>query len=1578
MAVAKAASKTAITPPKTQAALVKAMAGAFAKGALPGENDGFDVKAATQAAQFMIDVAMKRKAGQAAIAVDSHDAMGGDGQMAMRIAINNEDMPFLVDSISAALASRGLHVQRIIHPVIAVMRDAKRELTDISNRKDPKSARESFIYIETNRVDAKQRRAIETLLSDVLNDVRAAVTDWPKMLAAMTNDAAHLEEAEDAALMNWFIAGNMTVLGHERLARSAKSSDQLGLCKNTGSNNGISMLSLQSLELAFQRFDEGSRTALLLKSNRVSSVHRNVPLDLFLVPIKEKGKVVAIALTAGLWTSAALATPPDQIPILRKHLTDLMQRFGFDPGGHAGKAMTHVLTSLPHDLLVALRLPDLERATLTAMSLTDRPRPKLIALRSPLGRHLYVFVWLPRDDVSTAIRRAIEAMLLKTAAANLISWSIELEDGGIALLRYTIDLTDRSIKIDEAALDQQLQLMVRGWEPAVEHALVKLSDGKRAAALMQRYAAAFPQSYRTQYSTDEAARDILGLLDMERDHRRVTRLVSDGGASDGDETNLRLKVYNKGGALPLSDMVPVLENFGFVVLEESPTAIASAEIADGDLAYIHDLKLGLPSGATVAEIIKRAETLEIALGQVLDGRAENDVFNQLITVAGIAPSSVVWLRAWYRYMRQTGRTYGMPNVVAALGKNAGLTRSILALFVALHDPAFTGNRDREAAKLDRAIEAGLAAVSAIDEDRIVRLYRAIILATLRTNAFALSGAAAGDVALAFKLDSVAVPGLPAPVPWREVFVYSPRVEGIHLRAGPVARGGLRWSDRRDDFRTEILGLMKAQRVKNAVIVPTGAKGGFYPKRLPDIRVDRDAWLAEGTESYRIFIRTLLSITDNLVKGKVVHPADMVIRDGDDPYFVVAADKGTASFSDTANALAIERGFWLGDAFASGGSVGYDHKAMGITAKGGWISVQRHFAEMGVDIQKEPVTVAGVGDMSGDVFGNGMLLSKSIKLVAAFDHRHIFLDPDPDASASWKERARMFALSRSSWADYNAKLISKGGGIFARSEKSITTTPEIRSLLGIDAKTIEPSALMTAILKADVGLLWFGGIGTYIKDISENHIEVSDPANDAIRINGRDVRAKVIGEGANMGVTQAGRIGYALAGGRINTDFIDNSAGVDCSDNEVNIKIALNAEMAAGRLKNPARVKLLASMTDAVAALVLEDNRLQTLALSVAENGGAGDVPAYIRLIETFENVGKLDRAVEGLAGNEELTRRMGEGHGLTRPELAVLLATAKLAAQDSIDGSYVASDPTLDDELLAAFPEAMVKAHKKAILDHQLRKEIIATKLVNRMINRLGMLPPFELAEEEGCSMADVTGAFAVAEKVYDVDALWAAIDAADMAEDTRVMLFENIAVEMRAHMADIIRNADESRSIGGAIKAYRPVVDQLSNARSNMLPDDVRALTSNFGERMVAAGAPRKIADAVVRLAQLDGAIGLAGLSVRQKIAVPALTAAFTSLGDALGISWAQGVAMQLDPQDPWERLLVAGLARDFQAMRLDFLRRRAAKKPLEDAKAWLTDNADRVRMFKATVDRARTGGMPTPAMLALIAGQARVLLAR
>jgi glutamate dehydrogenase len=1548
--MAKAPPKATKADPK----LLKPLRAAMAKGALPGENDGFDAKACDTAAAFMLSAAMERAPKRPNIVIDTFS--NGEGKLAMRIAIANDDMPFLVDSTAAALATANIDIDRLIHPVLDVERNDKGVLQSLSDKRGSTGKRESYIYVETARVDAKERNALAAQLAAVLVDVRCAVDDWRKAQAAMAADADSVPDGEGAALIRWFMDGNMTVLAHEHIGKKGERSERLGIARSSDT----ALLSDESIKRAQKYFADGGAAPLLLKSSRNSTVHRAVQLDIIVVP-HPKG----LSVTGGLWTSAALATPSERIPLLRQHLSSLMQRFGFDPSGHAGKAMAHALTALPHDLLVSFTQADLERMTLTAMSLTDRPRPKLLAVRSALGRHLFVFVWLPRDDISTGLRRSIEAMLTETKGSTVLGWSISLEDGGMGLLRYLLDFSDRNVTIDEAALDRRLKLMVRGWEPAVEAELARLTDEKRAAAMLLRYATAFPQSHRSSYPVEEAAQDMLSLLAMERDHSRVSRLVAD---VDDDESTLSLKVYNAGGAVPLSDVVPVLENFGFDVIEQVPTPLA-----DGDLAYIHDFHLGLRGGADSTPVLARAEVIQTALSQVLDGNAENDAFNQLITLAGLEPRAVVWFRAWFRYLRQTGQSYGIPTVVAALGNNAGIARSIVAQFVALHDPAFKGDRAKEAAKRDAEINDGLSKVAAIDEDRILRLFRAVVKASLRTNAFAPAAAEA----LAFKLDSAKVPGLPAPLPWREIFVYSPRVEGIHLRAGPVARGGLRWSDRRDDFRTEILGLMKAQRVKNAVIVPTGAKGGFYPKRLPDMRVDRDAWLIEGTESYRIFIRTLLSITDNLVENKVVHPDSVVIHDGDDPYFVVAADKGTATFSDTANAIALERGFWLGDAFASGGSVGYDHKAMGITAKGGWISVQRHFAEMGIDVQKEPVTVAGVGDMSGDVFGNGMLLSKAIKLVAAFDHRHIFLDPNPDPAVSWKERARLFKLPRSSWADYDAKLISKGGGIFARSEKEIKLSPEIRALLGLSDTTIEPAALMKAILKADVGLIWFGGIGTYLKDASEANSEVGDPANDAIRINAQDLRAKVIGEGANLGVTQAARISFGLMGGRLNTDFIDNSAGVDCSDNEVNIKIALNAEMAAGKLKLPARNTLLASMTDEVAHLVLEDNRMQTLALSIAESGGAGDLPAYVRLMETFESQGRLDRVVEGLEPNDEYLRREGEGHGLTRPELAVLLSTAKLAAQDAANDSALAHDPAMDNDLLAAFPAPMQKAHKAAILSHRLRAEIIATKHCNTMINRMGMLHPFELAEEEGCTLGVVAEAFAIAERVFELPALWAEIDAAKIPEAARIMLYNQVAVEARAHMADMIRNGREGRSVGDAVATYASVISQLSVASKELLSPEAVAQTEAYGARLTAAGAPVKIAAKLVRMAQLDGAIGLAALASEGKAKAKDLTKAFVALGDALGLGWAQNTAMQMDPHDPWERLLVAGLARDFQAMRLDFLRRQKGA-PGDAVVKWVKANAARVAAYKATVDRARRGGLPTPAMLAQLAGQARTLLGR
>ena len=1536
------------------------LASAFLESALPGENIGFDAKACAKAVEFALRCAENRKTSEPNFLLES--VIDANGNRYLRLAIVNDDMPFLVDSVCATIAGFNLNIERLIHPVVATKRDDAGTLCDISTETTSGEKLESFIYIELERTDAKTRRKLEEKLRSNLSDVAAAVADWLKIQIALGDDVDNLPEGEGKALVRWFLERNFTLLGHEQVDRDNLRTSQLGVARN----RKVAALSSESLERAFRWFEEGGHAPLIIKSNRTATVHRHVLKDLIIIPIREAGKLSGLSITSGLWTSAALAAPPAKVPILRTQMAQLFDKFEFASAGHAGKSLAHALTSLPHDLLISFKQEDLERLALISMSLLDRPRPKLHSVISPLARHLFVFVWLPREQLSTERRQNVEKMLVDATGAKILSWSNTLDEGGISSLRYTLDMGRDGKFPDPDALDKKLENMVRGWRPEVESYLREAGQENRAAALAQRYADCFPGTYQSTYGAQEAASDILHLFSLERGGQKSTRLYR----LDSDEERfLRLKIYHLGGALPLSDAVPTLENFGFSVFQEIPTPLD-----EGRLGYIHDFQLELRNPDQRDSLMARATEIQAAITNVLEGLSENDSFNQLITTAGIDARSTVWFRAWFRYLRQTGLSYGLITVVEALAEARDVTQAMITLFRVSHDPAFTDDRSLAAAEAIKAMDAALVSVHSIDDDRILRLIRAVIDSILRTNAFANE---LGE-ALAFKIESAKIPELPAPLPWREIFVYSPRVEGIHLRAGPVARGGLRWSDRRDDFRTEILGLMKAQRVKNAVIVPTGAKGGFFAKQLPS-GDDRDAFFAEGVAAYKIFIKALLSITDNIENGSVVPPENIVRHDDDDPYFVVAADKGTASFSDIANQIAIDQGFWLGDAFASGGSNGYDHKVMGITARGAWMSVQRHFAEMGVDVQKDPVSVVGVGDMSGDVFGNGLLLSKTLKLIAAFDHRHIFIDPAPDAKKSWAERKRLFGLQRSSWDDYDKSLISKGGGVFSRQSKTISISKEIATLLGLpDSSPVAPSQLMSAILAKDADLLWFGGIGTYVKATSENHIEVGDPANDKIRIDARQLHAKVVGEGANLGITQAARIEFAANGGRINTDFIDNSAGVDCSDNEVNIKIALNAAMANGKIAAAARNALLKEMTDDVSALVLEDNRLQALSLSIAEMGGQKTLPSYVRLIEQFEERGQLNRAVEGLASNEDLMRREQEQHGLYRPELAVLISTAKLALQDAIEQSNLSEDQGLDNELLNAFPKAMQNKHADAILNHQLRKEIIATKLANRMINRMGLIDPFELADEEGCSLGEVATAFVMAERIFHADTLWASLDQADINEEIRLLLFDRLAYVLRSHMADLMRIGVIDGQIDATVEMLSPGVRALNDKVDSLITAEGQLQAAKQTKRLVESGATPEIARKIANLYKNDGAAGIAYLAQHREIDAIDVASAFTKLGSLLGLDWAQMTATRINPSDPWDRLLVAGLARDFQQMRLDFLRRARSKDMDQFVETWVEKNMSRVAQFRKIIDRAQQSPRPSIAMLAQIAGQARIILSR
>jgi glutamate dehydrogenase len=1569
-----------------QSAVDEALRTALFQHALPGEVDDLDATQRGAIAGFVALAATRRMPGQPLVHIETLADDGPIGQRRLRLAIIGDDRPFLVDSTASAVTAAGIDIHRLIHPIIDVERSADGQLTavlgDGHGRPAPLGAtRESIIYMEIERVGAKGRSALVEDLHKVLADVQAAVGDWQAMLALLRDSIRALSDnppplaphrtAEAMAFLEWLAADNFTLLGARRyqLAADGEAAGEagLGLLRDPDYPVWTGTRGASDTPRALKALMASPEPLLITRAGAVVTVHRRVNGDLVSVKgFDREGRVVSETRFLGLYTSAALNTSPRQVPLLRRKVGEIIDTLGFGEAGHTGKALVHVLESFPRMELFEASPGELKQMALGLLSLLDRPRPKLFARPDPFGRFISVLVFVPRDTYTSRQREAVGQMLAQELSGHIARFEVELRAEGLARVHYVVDVADAAgFGADQAqALDRRLRQLVRGWDEELETTLAEMTGATRAARLTISHGRSFSASYRAQHSAAEAAADIVALSHLSSDADRGVRLLPAAGEAKGQ---VRLKIYRLGRIIPLSEAVPVLENFGLKVVEEYPF-----DLAGGRLGWIHDFLAEVPDATVLSDWPALVARVEPALTAVLTGAQENDGFNSLILDCGLDAREAGWLRAWFRYLRQTGVTYGVMTVVEALKHYPAVTRDLVALFAVRFGP---GVADRTAAQADvlARIDAALADVASIDDDRILRLYRAAMLATLRTNAFV----AGGPEVLAFKIDSAAMPGLPAPVPYREIWVYAPRVEGIHLRGGPIARGGLRWSDRRDDFRTEVLSLVKAQKVKNTVIVPTGAKGGFYPKQLPPA-TNRDAWLAEGTEAYRMFIRALLSVTDNLaIDGTVIPPEGVVCHDAPDPYLVVAADKGTATFSDTANAIAEAHGFWLGDAFASGGGNGYDHKAMGITAKGAWISVQRHFREMGIDVQTQAVRAAGVGDMSGDVFGNGLLLSPAVALVAAFDHRHIFLDPDPDVARAFAERQRMFALPRSSWDDYDKALISKGGGVFGRSVKSITLSPEIRAMLGVAPDRMSPAELITAILKMKVDLMWFGGIGTYAKAGTESHADAGDRANDAVRVNAAELGAKVIGEGANLGLTQAARIEFSRAGGRINTDFIDNSAGVDCSDHEVNIKIALNGEVAAGRLRQADRDTLLKLMTDDVAELVLKDNRLQTQAISLAETGGPVAVPVFQRLIHTLEGRAGLDRRVEGLPSDEVLGQRVQSGEGLTRPELAVILAYAKMAAYDVLVGSDVVNDPLLETDLIAAFPAAMQAAHGDAIRRHRLRRELVATKLTNELINRAGLSAPFELAEELGTGLADVACAFLAARELFGFAELWQSIDHADVPAEVANRLHLAAQQALRGQMADLLR-LGSGRGPSDLVAAIRPGLKALTHAIDRVVKSEVRGQLDRLTASLTAAGAPHALADAIVAIEAMDGAVGVSLLAAERRLDVAATAQAYTQLGEVAGLDWARGAAGALTSADPWERLLTAALVRDFEQIRLDLLRRIVAENadPVAALANWVDANQPRVARIAGSAARARESGSISAAMLAHIAGQARAAL--
>ena len=1516
--------------------------------ALPIELEGLTPEERERMVGMAADLLQKREPGTHRIHVGASE--GEAGQRRMPIVLLTDDMPFLVDTASNAIGAEGLDILRLIHPILHVGRDSEGNLVSIGN---PAAPRESLILLETRRAPARKRTEIAARLDQAYGDVRNAVGDWQAMLAMLRSAARKLNDspppiaphvlAESIAFLDWLSAENFTLLG------ASDGSERLGLMRNAE-------------RWTFpEQADDGHRAdpVVIRKSPLRSTVHRGVPLDLITVhTFDSQGKVTGAIHFVGLFASAALRESPRRVPLLRRKVAEVSERLGYDARSHDGRALQHVIETFPREELFQLSTDELLDMASGLLSLQDRPRPQMFARYDAASHTASVFAYIPRDDYTAQLREKLGALIARETGATIAGFDVELRAEPLARVHFALQAVEKPI--DAAALTSSLVQLTRGWDDELEMQLAERTGAIRAARLALTHGRAFGAGYRAEFSPADAAEDIIRLAELSDSSERRVAIMPIAG----EPNRIRVKIYRLHELIPLSESVPIFENFGFRVIEEVPW-----DLADGEVGYIHSFILELQSPP--ADFDGFCALLRPALEAVLEGRQENDSFNALIPASRLTAEESNWLRAWFRYLRQTGTSYGVSTVVDALRRNNDVATLLIRLFRA----RLSGNADdaeRNAAAL--ALTQALDAVQGIDDDRILRLFKGLVDAILRTNAFVQGGVEA----LAFKLDSARVPGLPKPLPWREIWVYSPRVEGVHLRGGPIARGGLRWSDRRDDFRTEILGLVKAQMVKNSVIVPTGAKGGFYAKLLPDPAQNREAWAEEGRESYKVFIRALLSITDNLAPdGAVIPPREVVRLDGDDAYLVVAADKGTATFSDTANAIAEEAGFWLADAFASGGSEGYDHKAMGITARGAWVSVARHFAEMGKDVDHDPFTVVGVGDMSGDVFGNGMLLSKEIRLVAAFDHRHIFLDPAPDAEKSFAERQRLFALPRSSWADYDSGLISPGGGVFPRSQKSIPLSPEVQAVLGVTASSLDPSALIMAILKADVDLLWFGGIGTYVKSSEESNADVGDRANDAHRVNGVELRAKVVGEGANLGVTQAGRIQFALSGGRINTDFIDNSAGVDTSDHEVNIKIALSNAERSGKLERPARNALLVSMTDDVAELVLSDNRAQTLALSVAESRAPGLLDGHVRLMESLEASGRLDRQVEGLPDAREIEERSRKGIGLTRPELAVLLSYVKMELKDELVLSPVATDALVEPDVVHAFPHEMQESYGAEIAAHPLRKEIAATKMANLIVNRGGTTLVNDLAGELGCSKAHIVSAFVAARALFNLPELWRAIDAADVEPKVALGLHAEAARVMRVLVGDLARRpgADHPSALA---QRLAPGLNRLLPKLDQLLRPEPRAIIDALRSRLTAMGSPDNVTGWLATLHALSGATGIVDLAAERHFDEAEAAEAYTRVGEALGIDWARGIAAGLLPADSWERLLVSSTMRNLETMRLDLIRRITPEggDPLAKVEQWLKDNADRVARISGAIARARAGGKPTLAMLAHLTSVAQAAL--
>lgn len=1493
------------------------------------------------------------------------------------IEILNDDRPFLVDSLSAELTRQGFTIRETFHPILHVARDAKGVLRSIAESttdfKDTQA--ESLIHFEISGLP--EQISLEQLRADlewVLQYIACAVEDWQSIvdkatmhIESLPRNATFFDKqllSEAQAFLSWLVNRNFVFLGYAeynffdekgREKLSAVPGSKLGILKIS---SDTTFRGLESLSTELRHLVLVPTPIEITKTMRRSPVHRPVPMDCIGIKrFNAKGEVIGEARFLGLFTSTVYYQSSEQIPFLRHKIARIMRRSDFEPSSHDGKALKAIMEFLPRDEVFQMSEDNLLETGLGILALEAKPAVRIFARPDAFERFVSLMIFVPRERFSTDLRHQIESLMEQAFSGSVSTFSTQITEAPLARLHLIIKTTQGEIPhVNIASLEAEIARRAYLWSDLLAEELERQHAESKAVSLSRLYADAFPKDYINRYDTAAAVYDIGKLEDARTKGALSLELFRP--RSDPGERFVHLKIYSPQVEIALSDILPILENAGFRAIDEHPFRITPYTSA---ALWIRDFRLELPQGLT-GDIKALKSLLEEALLAVWFGRMENDRFNALVLKAGLCWREVTMLRAYAKYLKQTPFPFDQASIEHALGQQPEIVRQIVALFHARFSPS-QKQREAEEKKLLARIDEQLSQVKHVNEDRILRHYIDVIRTTWRTNYYQKDRVGNAKPVLSFKLNAREVPGLPLPRPYAEIFVYGTRVEGIHLRGGKVARGGLRWSDRHDDFRTEILGLMKAQMVKNSVIVPVGSKGGFVVKHPPQPG-NRDALMEEGIACYRLYLSGLLDLTDNIVAGKIVPPPQLVRHDEDDPYLVVAADKGTASFSDIANSVSADYGFWLGDAFASGGSAGYDHKKMAITARGAWVSVVRHFQEMGVDIGTEPFSVVGIGDMSGDVFGNGMLLSKNIRLLAAFNHQHIFIDPTPDMASSFKERERLFNLPRSTWKEYDEKLISKGGGVYERSAKSIAVSKEAQNALGLNRSSYAPEELIRALLLAPVDLLWNGGIGTYVKAESETHEQVGDRANNAVRVNGRELRCKVVGEGGNLGFTQRGRIEYARmgcqgSGGRINTDAIDNSGGVDCSDHEVNIKIAFSGEISRGKLSASKRDKHLLEMTEEVARLVLKDNTLQTQALSVAERQGAALIDAYARLMHGLEREGMLDRSIEFLPTDAQLAELKAARKGLTRPELAVLLAYSKMKLYRELLDSSLPDEVYYTADLRRYFPKAMQQHFAPAIEQHPLKREIIATVVTNSMINRAGITFFSTISEDLGVSARDVAAAYTLARDVFSLREVWKSIESLpDKNIPQKAQMYAQVASFLQSVTRWVLRNLPLPLNIEQVAAEVAPGVTELGRSLEKIHSTASRERFVHTRDMLAQQGVPVDLATRMAALEVMASAFDIVAVAHKTNLNAVAVGKAYFTLGEQLHFGWLRESAGQIQAAGHWDRLAVQSvLAELFDEQRRLCLAVIESDSTIE---AWLAKREAAISRYDVVITDIRGGDAP------------------